>query len=477
MNEIPFITNRPRFFSDEQLARMEDSVCRILAEIGMAISGQDLIKRIRSLKSPFKDGRVLLPEKTVRDFLADGRKRNGNQFSRAPQALAALQPDIKLQVSNAPQFVHDPETDKILPFDSQRLIEAAKLVDVLAARGVSGGAPGCPADVAPALQPVVQYWIGAVHSRTGKRPVDAKSARTMPYVMDMADVLGNPVKDLPVYVVSPLTLGGESLECVFKYRDKISLVNVGDMSSAGCTVPLDPGHAFAVSAAEVIGGAILVRELTALPVEWGVRVCAMDLRHMAMVLGSPEDLLFQLANNEVNAFFHGRAWDPASARMHTTAPLPGAQSCAEKSSLMTAGALLGGRSFRMAGAVGLNDIFSPEQLVYDVEIKDHVERMVRGLDCACDPDLCVKEVLESREGNNFAGLSSTVEKYKDFYWHPSLFERAPMAAISGQSGPDMRRKAQEMVRDLIARHEYELEPGLRRELDAVLERAKKALSD
>ena len=473
MANAGFILQRPPFFSMDQLVRIEEAMFRILDEVGIAVTDGEVRERLGACGFRVRDGRIRLSRKSVLAFLEAERKENGDRFSEGPLPVEAPGSGIELSVSTYPQHVHDMATDRLVPFDTDRLIEAVKLVDALADRGVAmARPPGCPADVPPPLQPIVQYWVGAICSRRGRSPVDPKSEASIPYVMAMAEALERPLRQLPVYVVSPLTLGGESLTCAIKFRDRLSAVSVSDMSSLGCTAPIHIGDAYALCAAEVVGGAMLVRELVDLPVTWSIRLCPIDLHSMAMTLGSPEDFLLQLANAEVNAYFHGRRWSPAAGSIHTAAKLPGAQACAEKASLMTAGALLGARRFSVAGTLSLDQVFSPEQLLYDVEIKDHVQRLVQGGDGDCDPERCLNDAMEGVKQQSFVGLDTTLDAHRRVYWRPALFERRFLSGWQAGGEETDRQRAHAMVRELVSRHEYEPEPDLRRELDGIVAKAK-----
>jgi|GEM_PF-430659 len=476
----PVLVQRPALFSIGQLERMEEAAIRILEQVGIAVLDDTILKQLSSCGFPVKGNRVFIERELVREFLESERERSSVGATHAsplhrPRPIEVHSSQIELSVLGYAQNVHDIETDKIVPFTTDRLIDATKLVDVLSSRGVLWSPPGCPVDVPPPLQPVVQYWVAAVYSRHGRHPVDPKSAETVPYIMEMAEILGHPMRSLPVYVFSPLSLSGESFKCVLKFKEKLSSVSVSDMPSVGCTVPINIGDAFALSAAEVIGSAILVREITGLPVRWSFRPCPIDLRSMAMVLGSPEDFLLQLASSEVNAYFHGTSWYPAAASVHTNAKLPGAQACAEKASLMTAGALLGARWFGYAGTLSLDEVFSPEQCLYDVEIKDHVQRIVQGIDGHCDPERCLRDVREALKERGFVALDTTLEEYRSVYWFPKLFERQFLAAWQGEGSVTIRERAHEMIRELLDKHDYELESELRSELDRILARARAEL--
>jgi len=273
MGNRSFIVQRPAFFSIDQLENIEEAALRILEKVGIAILDEEIQKQLLSCGFQMEENRILINHRLVSKFIDAERKRNGDNFSEGPLSIEPVSSHIRVSVSPYPQWVHDVETDKVIPFTTEKLIEATKLLDVLSL----SGPPGCPADVPPALQPIVQYWVAVNYSRHGRGLVDPKSLETLPHIMEMAEVLGNPLRSLPVYVFTPLTLCSESLKCVLKFKDKLSSVGVSDMSSLGCTTPINIGDAFALCIAEVVGAAILLREIIDLPIHWSVRLCPIDL--------------------------------------------------------------------------------------------------------------------------------------------------------------------------------------------------------
>ena len=66
--------------------------------------------------------------------------------------------------------------------------------------------------------------------------------------------------------------------------------------------------------------------------------------------------------------------------MHTLAKRCGAQSCFERGSLMTAGCLQGARYFYCIGSLALDEIFSPLQLIVDLEMMRQLETLIAGLE-------------------------------------------------------------------------------------------------
>jgi trimethylamine:corrinoid methyltransferase-like protein len=453
---------------------VEHTALRILEQVGVEISHADLEARARSRGFQFENGRVRLPRHQVSAFVEETRGgRRDHRRSRVPPTAEPAR--LSLGISGYPQSIHDPETDEIVPFTAARLIEATRLVGALSDRGLVPQAPGCPTDVPAPLQVILQYRIAAENLPGGGIPVDPKALDSLPYVMEMAEVLGRPMRGLPVYVFSPLKLAGESLTAVMAYESRLDSIGVTSMPAAGSTAPVRPAEALALAAAEVIGSALILRECMKPAVHWSIGAHPFDLRGMGMSFGSPEAMLFEMASCEVNAYLHGRPWWPAAGNIHTCAKLPGPQAAAEKASIMTLGAMWGAREFYCVGVLSLDEVFSPVQLLVDLEIKDHVERLTRGLDTTCDADAALADV-QAGVAQGFMGLDRTLDRYRDLYWHPRLFERRFLGPWRSASSPTFNQLAGEMCRQLLAAYEYEPPTDVRREISRIYRRAERELA-
>jgi trimethylamine:corrinoid methyltransferase-like protein len=292
----------------------------------------------------------------------------------------------------------------------------------------------------------------------------------------MAEVLGHPIRSLPVYVVSPLTIGSESIEAVLGVLDRLDRLDVGNMPSVGATVPISLAEALSLGIAECAGAAFALQVVTQLPVSWSVSAMAFDLRGMAMSFGSPEHRLFCWAAEEVNAFCHGRALGPPSgyAALRTQAKLPGPQAAAEKMAGAMAAAVLGTRDLNGVGALSLDEVFSAEQAIFDCEIRDYVQRFVGGIDAHLDWERLRADVPEAL-GAGFLSLDSTLTAYQEVYWLPRLSERRSLAGWLAAGQPDLRDRAKALAREYIARHGYHLPDDMQRELERIYTEAKRNL--
>ena len=185
------------FLAPGQAQRIHETALRLLHEVGLEVAHEETLHRVAAEVLTVRNDRVYFEPRLVEEFLE--RRRESLPAANVPTEEPPTT-DITLAVAVYAHHVHDLEADRIVPYACD------KLVDVLTGRNVHSPAPDYPLDVPGPLQPVAQYRIGALYSRNGLRPVDPISARSFPYVSEMAEALGHPLRHLPVYVFSPLRL-------------------------------------------------------------------------------------------------------------------------------------------------------------------------------------------------------------------------------------------------------------------------------
>lgn len=462
-----FNTSRRQLISNGTATRIHDLALGILREIGVEVRDAEALHTLRARGFRSNGSRLLVDPPVANGYV---ERMRGWIEQREPSPAPERPDSITLSVSSYALYVHDLPTGSILPMTTPRLIEMCKLVDSLAGEGVVNAPPGIPTEVAPELQPLAQYRIAANTARQGAAPVDPTSAATVNYLLDMADVMGRPVRGLPVYVPSPLRLGGESLSVVLACLDRLDEIWISSMPAAGATAPLQPFGALALATAEVLGAAILVHELTGKPAKFSINIFPLDLRFGSMVFGSPENLLFQMLCQDLNAFY-GWQWRPAPDNIHVMAKRPDAQAAAEKAAIMALGASLGARHFSCAGTLSLDEIFSPEQLLLDCEVRDWVARCVRGVTLAQDEvDDWIAEIRAGLQ-RGFMGLDSTLDHYKEQVWYPQRFERRAVGPWMAEGQPHLAERLREEVQRRIAGHEFALDRDRHDALDRIYQAA------
>ena len=477
MNEFKssqFQMSRGLLMDLSQAERIHEQAKRVLQETGIEVRQPELQSRLKAAGLRLAGDRVFFEPAVVDEYVDEMRRRILSE-AEGPQA-----PDdgrLWLRVSSYPLNIHDIDSDTVVPATTKNLTEMTKLIDSLAEDGVDGAPPGIPTDVLPDLQPLAQYRIAALTARQGATPVDPTSAKTVIYLLDMAEVMGRPIHSLPVYMTTPLRLAGESLDVVLACaaQNRLSSVEVGSMPCTGTSAPISPFGGLVLSAAELIGGMIALRILTGLPVSFHANIFPSDLRHGSMVFGSPENMLFQMLSQDFNRFY---GWESGQGpgNIHDMAKLPDGQSAAEKASIMTLGAFLGERYFDCAGTLSLDEIFSPEQLLLDCEIRNWVQRAIQGVQMGEDD---VSDWLtEIQEGirRGFMGLDSTLDHYKTQTWYPQRFTRAAIGDWNQRGRPKLAQTLRDEVRRRIASHHFELDAERARAIEDIYTAALKTVS-
>ena len=468
----PLRTYRDPLITSLETARIHELAKRILAEIGIEILDPEHRERLQSAGLRLKEKRLCLEPGLVDEQVEEMRHLIAPWQAREPQKADRR---LTMSASSYSLFVQDIDSGKVVPYTSERLVDMTRLIDSLAESGVGGAPPGIPLDVHPDLQPLAQYRIAALNARQGASPVDPTAPHTARFLMEMAEVMGHPMHDLPVYIPTPLRLGGESLQVVMGCLDQLDHISVASMPASGLSAPVQPFGALALAAAEVIGGMIAVKVLTGKPVTCRVEIFPGNLREGSMVFGSPENMLFQMLCADVNRFY-GWGADSGPGNYHVMAKTPDGQSAAEKAAIMMLGASLGANHFSSAGTLSLDEIFSAEQLLLDCEIRDWVETAIRGVSLGETDTPDWLEEIRRGVNANFMDLDSTLDHYQEQSWYPSRFLRGAIGPWLAQGQPRLSDRLRREVKQRIAGHNFELEAGKRREIERIYAAAERAVS-
>ncbi len=442
----------------EQAARVHEAALKLLAEIGLEVLSEDALAHLAASGFRVQGSRVLFEPWVVEEHVAEMRRE------RAAEARPIQCDDGHLSLSTMVYSHHflGLDSDRISVFTEETLAEMTRLIDSLAGDRLRGSVPGYPLDAPGPLQPVIRYRIAAENARHGPFPADLPSAATAHYILDMAEVMGRPIRALPVYTHTPLRLGGQSLATLTANLGRVDRIRVSNMPAAGANAPIRPLAAFAVSAAELMGAMVALKVLTGKPVSFYVQVFPFDVHSTIMVFGTPEDVLFQMASVDLNRFY-GEDASLDGGDLATMAPLPGLQAAADKAGVMFPGAVLGARQFGCAGTLVLGEVFSPEQLLFDLELRDWVERLLAGIDTTEPGDDLLAEVRAGLD-QGFLGHDSTRELYGRLYWYPRLFARGSLEAWRQAGSPSFHERAAAEVHARLAGHSYQLDEVRRQEL-------------
>ena len=137
----------------------------------------------------------------------------------------------------------------------------------------------------------------------------------------------------------------------------------------------------------------------------------------------------------------------------TSAKVSDAQSGWEKGYLSTLPALAGANMIMMTmGGLADNVGYSPEALVIDESMLSGVLRSVRGVEVD-DRTLAMESIERAIHGDgHFLGDGLTLEMMQSEFVYPRLADRQSIDAWLENGSPDIRSRAREIAREILARH-------------------------
>jgi trimethylamine:corrinoid methyltransferase-like protein len=193
-----------------------------------------------------------------------------------------------------------------------------------------------------------------------------------------------------------------------------------------------------------------------------------------LIVGSPEAVLIEIIRRDLDRFYRQGSFARA---LRTMSSAVGIQTAAEKAAGAIASALAGYETWFGGGMIGLDEIFSPIQLMIDCEIRDYALQVVRGFEAdeEFDDVAILRDALRSRDDPlPFMTHPSTLATFRNVFREPGLFRRD---SYKGQSHPreDLVDRAREEIRRRIESHTYDLAADKAAEIDGIYRQAQAEL--
>jgi trimethylamine:corrinoid methyltransferase-like protein len=304
-------------------------------------------------------------------------------------------------------------------------------------------------------EPEVIRWIGELHAAAKRR-----------YTLGLQ------------FVISPLTLDHVALDLFWKFKDDPLLdvdASICPIPTGGMTAPLTAPGLLAQSLAESLGGWIVADRLgltdpdQLLP----IRVDYGDMRDLTVAYSLPENVMIQKLLQDLGEHFAGYRLD--WIYLDTNAKRADALAAVDRTAYLLMLGLAGFRHFFMgAGQLSMDEVFSPAQFIIDMEIGRYVQRILDGMKWGGRAEEIAKVVAEGVPEGNFLTHPSTLEALPDFFDSP-LFRRDNVGRWRSAGEPTVEQLAVERARAAIDGYEYEVDAGVRKELDGIFWKACKSL--
>ena len=479
-----FSDNYEKIFAPRSVQTIKDAAFDIIERIGMRVPDPAICRELTANnRFRLRDGRFTVSKETADSFLngiiarvKSGQAQNTNKNTNENESVS-LNANRYLDgwINNYPHSYCDPETNKIVAFDTDSLVKMTAFCNRVCRKySFSPNVPGYPSDVPPSCQALSRFVIGSKYLDGGTYP-EPMCRYSAKYLFEMCGITGRQMTSLPVYLSTPLTFGDESFYAASENKRRLKSVYVCSMPSFGASTPLSVSGGIALILAETLLAAVIVDCLTGLETYIGVSLFPFDFKDLNLVFGAPETLMLQFICHSFNNALFGRTGSPGGLEIHTHSIRPDPQAAAEKALLMAAGYMKHNSfesvTFRGMGTLGMDEIFSPAQLFIDAELLSYMRRFDAGYETDPIPDNFIDEIRGGISAG-FIPSERTAGKYRDYMYHSDLFTRAKsgtqISGIHGVQGGLEERAAKRARAELSRPPEMVLEPAAASALDKLL---------
>ena len=442
--------------------RVWDDAVRVLDEVGLEIGGEVLPRAVEGV-FPIEQGRVRIAPDIANEYADEIRERFGGPTEVEPVRAPRL---YNLPLN--PYWL-DPSDGQIKPNDLDTVIRNTKLVYQVASESdglVGPSVAGVPQDIPAEIQFLMVYATECIYAPHPGAWGLMHSRRSMELIFEAADIMGAG-KMVCAEPISPLRFGGQSVDLAIEAGREGIPVTVDCMPVLGVTAPADYHMAWSQSVAENLGAYILLRacgvERVGAP---SFRLFLPNPSAMTPYFSAPQHVAVLCMRRAVRAIF-GLPTDGGEV-MLVASKAPDAQAVMEKAACCALAKAHGFKHLEGAGMLWIDEVFSPQQLMIDVEIA----RFVSATDVSIAPPSgdIVSAVRDGLDAGSFLGSDLMLERFREFAWDAELSDLGPRGSWQGDHTTLLNRAA-ELARAKAAAYTYELSDHRRDAMDALIARA------
>ena len=456
--------------SDQDLARIHDTVLSILANIGFSAVTEE-IREIATAKGAHLNahGRLCFPRALVEDVLAGaasevvyhGRdpartiRSGGNRVYFATSGEA-------VRFVDAASGEYRPSTMLDL-YDFWRMGDYLDHIDFCGQQVVATDI--CEDARLHSLN--IAYAGAAATSKPFSISLaDAAMVGEVEQLWDMVLGATGAFRDRPFAaigvcpVVSPLRFGPDTSAVLCEAARRGLPVSACTAPQAGATAPAALAGALAQCTAEALAIVVLVNLINpGGPVDFGPWTFVSDLRTGAFTGGGGEEAVLQAAAGQIARFY---GLPGISAAGMTDAKRPDYQAGYEKGMTITMSALAGANMIcECAGMMGSLFGCSLESMVMDNDLIGAIQRSLRGIEVN-DETLSYEVIERTVLGPcHYLGTEQTLALMQTEYLYPRVADRSSLSEWQYQGSPELLASARRRVREIMSTHYPDIiDPGI-----------------
>jgi trimethylamine--corrinoid protein Co-methyltransferase len=463
--------------TDNEGERIHDGALQILAQTGIVIHDDDVLTLLdeAGCQVDRKDRRAYIPAQVIEEAVAKAPPVVTLYNRLGEQAMALGAGPLHARTSSGATGILDLDSGQRREPTCQDLADAVRLADALPhVHGVSTMAVQ-PADV-PATTVDVQAVRLALANTVKPMGYVCLNEQLIELVLAMAAaVVGGEeaLRQRPIITAlaestSPLQLASSQLALLQAFASWGLPLTLHAHPIAGFTAPVTLPGELVMTHAEILALATIAQLIQpGTPVVYGMSSSVPDMRSGANLAGAVEIGLLGVAVAQLAR----RSGLPCVMSSGTDAHWPGAQAMMERLMTLVLPALAGIDLVNLS-TLDTKMTFSLEQLVIDETILSAIERYLRGI-TVDDETLALDLIHEIGPGGTFLATDHTRRHFQEELLIPDLISREPREAWEAAGAPDMRTRAREKARCILAEHHLPpLADGVVAQLNEIVKEAK-----
>jgi trimethylamine--corrinoid protein Co-methyltransferase len=280
-----------------------------------------------------------------------------------------------------------------------------------------------------------------------------------------------PMFTVSLGIISPFSFEPNRVDALIEMCRFGHPFQIYTIPSTGTTSPVTLAGTLALMVAELLSGLVLTQLVNpGAPVRLMGYAGTSDMRSGDFTFGSPEKTLMAAALAQMLRFYGV----PMGVHGSTTrANVPDVQVGYETGILNLFSALSGSDVIIECTSASLENTATsfPEQAVIGNEICSFINRILQGIEV--NPDtLAVDVIREVGLGGEYLTHTHTMEHFRAEQWDPQLGNRTPMGPWEEDGAMDIRAKAKEKLKTILATHRPKpLEPEVQKKLQQIVDEA------
>ncbi len=359
--------------------------------------------------------------------------------------------------------------------DYRNFLKLAQMHNVIHA---TGGYPVEPIDIHPSVRHLecirdlatLTDKVFHIYSLGRERNVDGVEITRIARGISREQLEREPSVFTIINTNSPLKLDIPMMEGIIQMSSAGQVVIVTPFTLSGAMAPVTIAGALVQQNAEALAGIAFTQMVRkGAPVGYGGFTSNVDMKSGAPAFGTPEYMKAQLVGGQL-----ARRYRLPYRTSNTCAANAVDAQAAYESVFSLWGAIQGGGNFLMHGAGWLEGGLraSYEKFMLDVDLLQMVQEFLTPLDLSEDA-LAIDAIRDVGPGGHFFGTPHTQARYKNAFYSPIISDWRNFETWTEAGSPTAVERANRLWKERLAAYEAPaMEPALREELDAFVERRK-----